>query len=260
MNATVLALSAAAPWLAATALLAVRLAPLFMAAPPFGSLAVPATVRVLVVLALAACLAHGAAHAVPPELLEPGRLLAAALGELALGGVMALGVGLSFGAFAMAGRLVDVQVGYGLGQVFDPSAQQSLPALSGVFQQLAVIGFFAADAHVAMLRGVGLSVERFPPGQGWPLGVAAGALAAQVAALFALGITIVAPVVACLFLLDLGLGLLSRTLPQMNAFVLGIPVKTLVALAALSAWMLGAGAAVARVHAALFAGWEALFR
>jgi flagellar biosynthetic protein FliR len=258
--ASVVTFAGATSWLAAAALLSIRLGALLLATPPFGSTAMPRTVRVLFVFGLAAWLASSLPAGVPPGLLEPGPLLVAALTEFALGAFMALGIGLAFSAFTQAGRLIDVQVGFGMGQVFDPMTRQQLPALSGWFNQLALVAFFTADAHVALLRGVALSVERFPPGSAWPLAAGLAPLVSQVAALFALGFAIVAPVVACLLLADLGLAVLSRSLPQMNTFMLGIPLKVLVALVALSAWVLGAAGAVSRIHAAMFAGWEAVFR
>lgn len=251
---------------AATALLlATRLGALLLATPPFGALAVPASVRLLVVLALAAVLAPAvdpaAAVAAAADL---GTLLAALAGEAALGLTMALGVALAFAAFQIGARLLDVQIGFGIGQVFDPATRQQLPVLAGLAAPLALVLFVTADAHHAMLRAVAVGLERFPPGAPWPLGsaldAAIGPVLVQASAAFSLGFALVAPVVFALALVDLGLGVLARNLPQMNMFVLGIPVKVVAGVAALSLWVAGAGPVVAKIHATMLAGWSAFFR
>jgi len=239
-------------------LLATRLGGLLLMTPPLGGAAIPPTVRVAFVFALAAMLAPLAPPLPAP--LELGSLLAAAIGEFALGATMALGVSLAFAMFSVAGRLLDVQIGFGIGQVLDPLTRQQLPVLSGAFNQLALVAFFVADAHHGLLRGLVLGIERFPPGTGWPLGQAIAPLMQQVSAMFSLGFAMVAPVVFCLVLVELGLGVVSRNLPQMNMFALGIPVKVVVGLAGLALWIGGSASVIARSHASIFKGWEALFR
>jgi flagellar biosynthetic protein FliR len=247
-------------WLITTLLLATRLAGMLSMTPPLGSASIPASVRVTFVLALAAALAAGAStHAVAASI-GTGAWVVAVLSEFALGATMSLGISLGFAAFTQAARLIDVQIGFGMGQIFDPLTRRQLPVLSGAFNQLALVLFFASDAHLSMLRGLALSIDKFPPGGTWPLDQAAEPLIRQVAALFALGLAIVAPVVLCLILVELGLGVLSRNLPQLNTFVLGIPVKVIAGLAALSVWVAGGTSVMARIHAATFSSWEALFR
>lgn len=82
----------------------------------------------------------------------------------------------------------------------------------------------------------------------------------QGTALFSLGFAMVAPVIVCLFLTELGLGVLARNLPQMNMFAVGIPLKVLVGVLALSAWLTSAAPVVSRAYASIFSAWEALLR
>jgi flagellar biosynthetic protein FliR len=105
-----------------------------------------------------------------------------------------------------------------------------------------------------------LSLERFPPGQPWLLEPAAAALIHQAALAFALGLALVAPVVLCLFMVELGLGVVARNLPQVNMFTFGLPIKVLVGLAALAAWLGGASSIVSRSYASIFGSWEAMLR
>lgn len=230
---------------------------------------VPPTVRVAIVLGWAAVLAAsipaGALAAALPSNTETGLpalgpLLAAVASEAALGMVMALGLNLAFAVFSFGARLVDVQIGFGMGQVFDPMTRQQLPVLSAVFTQVALVGFFLLDGHHALLRGVALSLEAVPPGQSWAMGLLLPAVVRQAGQMFSLGFAMVAPVVFCLTLVELGLGVLSRNLPQMNTLVIGVPIKVVVGLSALGLWAVGSGAVMQRAYATTFAIWGALWR
>jgi flagellar biosynthesis protein FliR len=245
-------------WLVAALLLSVRLGTLVLMAPPLGGAMVPATVRVAIVLGWAAALAlgSGSASAWPTA----GELLAACFSEVALGAVMALGLNMAFAIFAVGARLIDVQIGFGMGQVFDPMTRQQQPVLSAVFTQLALVGFFLLDGHHGLLRGIALSIESVPPGHAWSTAAMLPALARQAGQMFSLGFAMVAPIVFCLTLVELGLGVLSRNLPQMNTLVVGVPIKVVVGLSALAMWATVGGPAIAKAYTTGFAMWGAIWQ
>jgi flagellar biosynthetic protein FliR len=146
-----------------------------------------------------------------------------------------------------------------MAQVFDPATQRQTTPLAAGFDRLAVIFFFVLDGPQALLRGIAFSLERFPLGKPWSPAAAAGPLLQQVAGLFGLAFSLALPVVACLLLVELGLGVLARNLPQMNLFVVGAPVKIIVGLAALALWTAGAGEAMGRIYASIYRTWDAAF-
>jgi len=246
-------------WVVAVLLLAARLAGLLLLAPPLSAAFIPLSVRTAVVVALATCLAVVPTGATSISL-SVGFLLVAFLKEVALGATMALGVSLAFGAFAVGGRLLDVQIGFGIGQVFDPLTRQQLPILSAVFNLLALVTFFSADVHQTLLRGFVLSIDAFPVGGTWPIDRGVTPLIQQSAASFSLGFAMVAPVVLCLLLVEVSLGVLARNMPQMNMFALAIPVKVIVGLGALSISIVGIASILSRVNSTIFKAWEAMFR
>jgi flagellar biosynthesis protein FliR len=246
-------------WAFATLMMAARLGALLLFAPPFSATHIPGTVRVAIVLALSVMLAPLAAAQVPQPI-SLSYLLSGFITEVALGATMAFGVTLAFSAFAVAGRLLDVQIGFGIGQVLDPLTRQQLPVLSSAFIWLALVVFFASDAHHLLLRGFTLSLETFPLGQAWLITQLAQPLLKQVAATFSLGFAMVAPVMLCLFLVELSLGVLSRNMPQMNMFALAIPLKVMVGIATLSFATVGMGAVIFRINGSIFKAWEAAFR
>jgi flagellar biosynthetic protein FliR len=248
-----------APWIAAVLLLSARLSALFLMTPVFHAIPVPPTVRLLLAIGLAAALALPLSPGADPVLDGLGALVASFLQELAIGATLGLGIMMAFSGFAVAGRLLDVQIGFGIGQVFDPVTRTQVPVLTSAFSLFGVLLFFLVNGHHALLRGVAYSLERFPLGQPWSLEAAAGPVLRQAAGLFTLGFALAAPVVLCLLLLEFALGVIARNLPQMNMFVLGIPVKIVAGLLALSLWAGGMGEVTLRIYAEIYRTWTALF-
>jgi flagellar biosynthetic protein FliR len=244
-------------WVATTLLLSVRIAALLLLTPLLYAGSVPLLVRVLMAVGLAAVMAlpfAGGTSAVVPQ--DIGALVHALLREAAVGATLGLGILMAFAGFALAGRLVDVQVGFGIAQVFDPLTRGRVPVLSSAFGLLAAVFFFLVNGHHAVLRGVAFSVERFPPGREWSLAAAAEPLARGAAALFSLGFALAAPIVLSLLLVDFALGAISRNLPQMNMLVMGVPVKIVAGLLALSVWATGFGPPAERLYSAIYRTWS----
>jgi flagellar biosynthetic protein FliR len=247
-----------AAWVAGVLLVATRLAALLLMTPLLHAVPLPASVRLLLVVALAAALALplGVAPSTLPDL---SALFDALLRELAIGATLGLGVLMAFAGFSLAGRLLDTQVGFGMAQVFDPVTRAQVPVLTSVLSLAGVLLFFVMNGHHALLRGVAWSLKRFPVGQPWSVQQAAGPVLQQAAGLFTLGFALAAPVVLSLLLVEFALGVVARNLPQANMLVLGIPVKIVVGLLALSLWASGMGEISSRIHGQLLASWDALF-
>lgn len=229
-----------------------------MMTPVLYAVPLPASVRMLLLLGLSIALASGLS--VPAGTWTGwNAFVSAAIAELALGATLGLGILLAFGAFAVAGQLLDVQLGFGIAQVIDPVTKRPVPILTSAFEYLAVLVFFLVNGHHALLRGISYSVERFPVGAPWSLTQAAAPLFKQAAGLFSLGFALAAPVVFCILLVEFVLGVIGRNLPQMNMFTMGIPVKILVGLVALALWFAGIGGVMTRVYASIATTWDAIF-
>lgn len=255
--------AAAAPDLAAAqiasiALLALRIAATFAMTPVLYAAPLPTSVRMLLVLCLSLAIAGGLSVTASPWT-GWSTFLSAAIDELALGATLGLGILLAFGAFGVAGQLLDVQLGFGMAQVVDPVTRRPVPILTSAFEYFAVLMFFMVNGHHALLRGIAYSLERFPLGAPWPLAQAAVPLFKQVTGLFSLGFALAAPVVFCIVLTEFVLGVIGRNLPQMNMFTMGIPVKVLVGLAALALWFADIGGVMTRVYASIADTWGAIF-
>lgn len=258
-----------APWIAApdpgfvltVFLLSLRLGAVLFMTPLLYAFNVPAVVRVLLVVGLAVGLGLGLPDATGQEALgwSTGRIAAACLTEVALGATLALGVLAAFAAISLAGRLIDLQIGFGMAQVLDPATQRQIPVLTSAFNQAGVVVFFLVNGHHALLRGVAYSLERFPLGSQWSVAASVPMLLKQIGGLFTLGLALAAPIVVCLLMVELALGVVARNLPQMNMFVIGVPVKIVVGLAALSIWFGGLGTAMTRIYGSIYQTWDAMF-
>lgn len=244
--------------LAFTCLLALRTAATFLMTPVLYAMPLPPSVRMLLVLALSVAFANAFPLAAVQSK-EWSDFVQSAMAELALGATMGLGILLAFGAFSVAGQVLDAQLGFGMAQIFDPVTKRPVPILTSAFNYLGLLMFFLVNGHHALLRGIEYSVERFPVGATWSISSAAEPMVKEVGQLFALGFALAAPVVFCILLTEFVLGVLARNLPQMNMFTVGIPVKIVVGLIAMSVWFAGAGGVMTRVYASIAAAWSGMF-
>ena len=236
-------------------LLSLRLAVVFFMTPIFSNLTRLNTVRVLFTLAMSVTLVLGLDLPAPKIDWSVGSLLLAAMLELVLGSILAFGVFAAFAVFSVAGKLLDIQSGFGLGSVFDPVTRASAPIFSSMLNLLAVAVFFGLDGHHAMMRGLAYSVQQVPPGSA----LAALPLAAvlnQFGLMFSLALAFVAPVMFALFLVEAGTAVLSRALPQMNVLVFGVAVKIVVGLAIFALSLGTVLPLMERIYASIFLYWE----
>lgn len=242
-------------WLLAVFYTALRLGVVLLMSPVLSGLAGLVTVRVLLTLSLSVLLVGGLGPRLPQQALEFGPVMLGALQELVVGATLAFGVSAAFGAFALAGKILDIQSGFGMGTVYDPVTRAGSPLFATMLNMLAVVVFFGLDAHHAFLRGIAYSLQQVSPGAGLDA-LTVEPVIRQFGLMFSLGVALVIPVVLCLLLAETGLAVVSRVLPQMNVFVIGVPVKIVVALAVFALTVGVMGTPMQRIYGAIFLFWE----
>ena len=222
---------ALASWVASSLLLSLRIAPTLLFAPPFTLVRVPRLVLALTGLGFAALLVSANPDARLHDL-GAATLAPAALSELVIGLVPLVALQLMFGALYTVGRTIDIQSGFALALLIDPGTRALTPLVGTLFANVAAITFFAMDGHLALLRFWATALQAMPIGAVVHLGSAAmlGDYLLTVS-LIALGIGGMA--ILALFLSDIVVAMLSRTVPQLNALLLGIQVKAILVLAVL---------------------------
>lgn len=177
------------------------------------------TVRVLLALVLAAVLAS------TPNLTEaPLLTMSSVLGELLLGGLMALGFHAAHAGLDMAGKLIDTQIGLNAAGVFDPGTSN----MTGLVAELLVwtlgILFVTLNLHHDLLRVFSLMLAAIPPGSVSLLNFPDSVMTILTQQ-FLLAFMIVVPVILGLWLIDAAFALLSRSMPQANVYFLWLPIK-----------------------------------
>lgn len=153
--------------------------------------------------------------------------------EALVGLLLGFVASLIFSAIQIAGAMIDLQMGFAMANLVDPQSGVPMPVTSNLKLLLAMLFFLAIDGHHQLIRGVLASYQLIPLGQADFLGVEMTAdwLARFFAQSFFIALQISAPMAAALFLVDLAIGIIARTVPQMNFFVIGFPLKMLFGIA-----------------------------
>ncbi len=212
-------------------LMLTRISGLFMVSPFFGSLNIPVTFRAGIALACSVALfpmvdAMGPVKA-PPTILA---YTATVLGELLIGWLIGLVAFTSFAAINMAGKLMDMQVGFSIANVMDPTSGQQMPLIGSFLYNLTLIVFVVANGHHMLLAAIVGSFQAIPL-MGLSIGTTMTELFTRyTVGIFLMGVQIALPVTFGLLLTNVGLGILARTMPQLNIFVVGVPLHILVGL------------------------------
>lgn len=210
----------------------VRLSGLMLFAPFFGSMAIPARVKAIFVLALTFLLIPSVGHQVVPQTLSGWPMLI--FTEFLIGAGMGVATNLVFEAAQLAGQVLGVQMGYSLINILDPQTQVDTTVVSVFYQSIVMLLFLRMDVHYWLLRAVGNSFLYLPPGTAHLSGLFTLGILKVVGSLFGLGIQIAAPVLSATLAADVILGLLGKASPQMPLMLLGPAVKSLLGLTILT--------------------------
>ena len=129
----------------------------------------------------------------------------------------------------VAGKLIDFQAGFGAAQILNPSTNAASPLIGTALSLFAVVLFFVSNAYQLAIRGIARSLTVSPPGSALS-GLNLVVIVKQFGLTYIYGIIIAAPVVGTLLLIDTGIAVMGRSMPQMNVYFLFLPLKIGVAL------------------------------
>jgi flagellar biosynthetic protein FliR len=250
-------------WLASVLLLAARVAGATVLIPIFGPVEVPGSVRVILAVAIAAALVSGLAGmsttAAVASLASTASLAIAMLSEVVIGATFAFGFLAAYAATQVAGRILDIQMGFSAASVFNPSLGTLAPLTGSILGMLGIVIFLSLDGHHVLLRALAESARSTPPGTvfssgqfGWE------ALIEQSGVMFAFGLTLAAPVMFSLLLADIAIAFFARSVPQLNPFVLGFAIKVLLGVVGLATAIRLGGSVFERLFGTTFHYWERL--
>lgn len=146
-------------------------------------------------------------------------------GEMAVGMLVGLLAQLLFAAVQTAGQMIGFQMSFAVANVVDPVTSLQVPLIAQFYYMLALLLFISFGAHRWVFKVLGESFSMMPlagfsPGEGM-----LALMLRYSAAIFITAIKIAAPLMAALLLSDVSLGVVARTAPQMNIFIVGMPLK-----------------------------------
>lgn len=139
-----------------------------------------------------------------------------------------------FSTFYVMGQIIDMKIGFGMINVVDPQHRVQVPLMGNFYYILAFLLLLSFDGHHMIINALVDSYKFIPIGKFIIKKKSAFMMIDVLAKSFATGFKLSAPIVIVIFLADLLLGILSRTIPQMNVFVVGMPLKILIGLVIIS--------------------------
>jgi len=192
--------------------------------PVFGRRNVPAQIKVLLGVALTILVTSGMQTSTLAPIEAGPYFVMLILREvfigLALGGVAAF----LFHAVEYAGELAGMQMGFAIAGVLDPQSGQQVSVIGKFKGTLAILLFLAVNGHYFLIKALCDSLQVMP------VGTASVNLGASMSVLtlagkvFVIALQIAAPATILLLLVNVGLGVIARMVPQMNVFIIGFPL------------------------------------
>lgn len=189
--------------------------------PPFSGRTVPNMAKVVLSLGLAFAVAPSGDD-IP---LDTAGLMFNVGTQVAVGVAMGFVTHLLLGAVAAAGSLVDVFGGFSLAQGFDPLSMNQNTVFGKLHQMLATVILFVSGGHLLVIGGLLRTFHFLPLGTTPDWGGVPDVLMRAFGLFFVTAVQIALPMIAVLFVADLGLALLTKVAPQLNAINVMFPAK-----------------------------------
>lgn len=200
-----------------------RLGAFLIASPVFGGRFIPLPIRILATAVIALPVVMQAPLPDPATIADL-RFVAVVMSELVIGISAGLVLSILFGAASVAGDRIASTAGLGFAAQFDPAAGGQTPVVSQIFGLFLLSVFIGMEGHLTAIRMILDSYTTLPIGSSLNLGVLVSAGLQTGADMFTIASTMMLPVVSVLLILNIVIGVLTRSAPQLNVFSFGFPV------------------------------------
>lgn len=215
----------------------VRVGALFFLLPFFGARNIPALWKAGLSLITALILFP----VVPPPPAFPRTVLEVLMGissEILLGFVLAIGVKMLFSAVELGGQFMGFQMGFNMASAMDPETGGQSTVISQFLYLFTILIFFSVNGHHMFIRALAGSFYKVPPDSFRLTAPVVGALVRVSSDMFVIALKMAAPIMIALFLSNLCLGVIARTVPQVNVLMIGFPVNIFLGMILFSLLML----------------------
>jgi len=204
-------------------LVLIRVGGVLMTAPIFGSSNIPSQIKIVVILVFSLILnPFLPSTSVLPEQIH--HFLMLVFSELLIGVTLGLIGKILFAAVEFAGAMTGFQMGLSIANVFDPASMQQVSLLSKLETLIASLVFLSLDGPALVVQAMVRSYQLIPVGQA-SMGDDLASMMIQLSSgIFSIGFQLGAPLIIALLITNVILGLLSRSVPQIQIFVVGFPL------------------------------------
>ena len=202
-----------------------RVGALVLFVPILGSRQVPSSMKIGFILFLSIVifpLVEGRPLPEPRGIFDLAIFL---ISDVTIGLGIAFITRLIFTAVQIAGTVVDFQMGFGVVNVIDPQTDTQVSVTAQFHNIVAVLIFLVVDAHHFILQAIVESFFIINPAEINFSSLTPEYMLYLFSGTFTTAVKIAAPIMAILFFLSVGLGLVARTVPQMNVFIVGFPLQ-----------------------------------
>lgn len=148
--------------------------------------------------------------------------------ECVVGLILGFALRIYFQIYYFVGNLLSTQGGLGMSMVMDPVSAAQVPLVGKLYNLTFSAIFVLTGGYHWFIRTLIESFEVIPVNQAIFRAAIVGSIVQAVVNYFLIGFKLAAPILGVLIIIDCGLGVLARTVPQMNMFVIGIPLKMLI--------------------------------
>lgn len=211
------------------ALILLRCSGLMVFAPFFGADNFPQRARILLGAFIAICMVPFAAPlAQLHSPMEMSHLAMLALQELSIGLILGFLASMVFMGVQLAGQLMGQQVGFAMANVVDPMTDRDISIIGFLKMNMTIMIFLALNLHLGMLYVLRLSFTNYPVGCALSavlIGKLNYAAGEQAQAMFIVAVQMATPVLLIMLLNSVVVGFVTRTMPQMNIMVFGLPMR-----------------------------------
>lgn len=206
-------------------LLFLRVTALIVSSPIFGRKALPNTLKIGMCLMIAFVVFSASPAAAPVEYGGLAEYVFLCVKELLFGLILGYVTTLFFSLVQTAGSIIDTQIGFGMASIYDAQSNVSVPVTGNLLNTVMIVSFFAVNGHLKLVRIVMETFSVMPVGQ-VRINLQLAMIALEVFVLaFTLALNVAMPMIVAGLLAEILLGVIVRMVPQMNMFVVGIPLK-----------------------------------
>jgi flagellar biosynthesis protein FliR len=206
-------------------LVLVRMTGLFVTAPIFGRRNVPVYLKIGFSFFLAMILVNTLTVPKPEYFNNIYDFALLVLKEFLVGVTIGYVSFLVFSAIYLAGQLIDMQTGFSMVSVLDPMSNIQVPVTSNFYFIISMLIFLSINGHHLLIQALFKSYNMIPLGNASFNQNLMSDIIRVFGDIFIIGFKISAPIIAAILITDVALGVISRTMPQLNVFVVGMPLK-----------------------------------